>query len=94
MLQPVSDPQKFRHTCGSVCKLDIIVFPKARQVRCCFCGYFNPNKGNYMPKKHPSKSVIHKAAVNFRKKGQPKLEKTFEGSIISSAGNKKPKKRR
>ena len=41
-----------------------------------------------MEKKHPSKSVTKKAAKKLPKKGQPKLEKTFEASIVSSAGEK------
>lgn len=47
-----------------------------------------------MPKKHPSKTVTHKAAKDFNKKGQSKDARTFEGSIISSAGNRKPTKRK
>lgn len=47
-------------------------------------------------KKHPSKKVTHTAAKNLPKSGQPKLEKQFEASIVSSAGSKtgskKPKK--
>lgn len=41
-------------------------------------------------KKHPTKAVTKTAAKNLPKRGQPKVEKTFEGSIVSSAGKKKP----
>lgn len=44
-----------------------------------------------MVKKHPSKKVTHDAAVQFSKKPQPRREKEFEASIVSSAGNKKKK---
>jgi hypothetical protein len=40
-------------------------------------------------KKHPSKAVTKKAAANLPKGGQPKVEKTFEASIVSSAGKKR-----
>lgn len=42
-----------------------------------------------MIKKHPSKIVTKQAAKELPKKPQPKLEKKFEASIVSSAGNKK-----
>jgi len=46
-------------------------------------------------KKHPSKTVTKKAAAKLPKGGQPKLEKTFEASILASAGKKAaPKKKK
>ena len=47
-----------------------------------------------MMKKHPSKAVTKEAAANLPKGSQPKPEKTFEASIVSSAGKKAaPKKK-